>query len=105
MSNKNIEPRNNKKKAHGLWKVYHPNGQLKYKGNYVNGYQDGYWEVYYSNGKLWHKGNYVNGDRHGYWEHYFTDGEVYYKGYYDMGKEVDYEVQIDTPSNEMFAIY
>jgi len=82
--NKNIEPRNDKGERHGYSEVYHLNGQL------------------------WYKGNYVNGNRHGYWEHYFTDGEVYYKGYYDMGKEVDYEVVVDTPSsplNDMFPIF
>jgi antitoxin component YwqK of YwqJK toxin-antitoxin module len=103
--NKNIEPRNNKREQHGLWEKYWSNGQLEYKGNYVNSQRHGYWEEYYYDGRLEYKGNYVNNQQHGYWEHYFTDGEVCYKGYYDMGKKVDYEVNVDTPSKDMFPIY
>jgi len=103
--NKNIEPRNDKLERHGLWKVYLPSGQLMYTGHYVNGNEDGYWEKYYRNGKLIYKGNYVNGNRHGYFEEYYNNDNVYYKGYYDMGRKVDYEVNVVTPSKDMFPIY
>ena len=43
---------NDKGKEHGYWEGYYSNGQLLYKGNYVNGKQHGYWEWYYSNGQL-----------------------------------------------------
>jgi len=78
---KNIEPRNSKGKAHGLWKTYYRNGKPEFKGHYDNG------------------------NRHGYWEDCYDDGDVFYKGYYDMGDRVDYVVLIDTPSKEMFPIY
>ena len=81
---------NDKGEPHGYWEGYYTNGQLSYKGNYVNGKQHGYWESYYDNGQLDYKGNYVNGNRHGYWEEYWSNGQLYSKGYYDMGKQVDY---------------
>jgi len=81
---------NEKGERHGYWEDYWSNGQLCYKGNFVNGQRHGYWERYYSNGKLWYKVNYVNGKEHGYWEDYWYNGQLCYKGYYDMGKQVDY---------------
>jgi antitoxin component YwqK of YwqJK toxin-antitoxin module len=58
---------NDKNQRHGYWETYWSNGQLWYKGNYINGYKDGYWESYYSNGQLKSKGNYINGNEIGYW--------------------------------------
>ena len=45
--NKNIMPRNKYGEPHGYWEVY-LDGTLWYKGNYINGRQDGYWEGVYS---------------------------------------------------------
>jgi len=38
--------------------------------------RDRYWEVYYSNGQLWFKGNYIDDKRDGYWEWYNRDGNL-----------------------------
>ncbi len=46
------------------------------------GERHGYWEKYYLNGNLWYKGNYVNGNRHGYWEWYHDNGKLKDKIYY-----------------------
>jgi antitoxin component YwqK of YwqJK toxin-antitoxin module len=46
------------------------------------GERHGYWEKYYLNGNLWYKGNYVNGNRHGYWEWYHDNGQLDSKIYY-----------------------
>jgi antitoxin component YwqK of YwqJK toxin-antitoxin module len=81
---------NDKGQSHGYWEYYYDNGQLEYKGNYVNGDKHGYWEDYHYNGQLYSKVNYVNGKRHGYWESYYDNGQLKRKGYYDMGKKVDY---------------
>ena len=75
----------------GYWETYYGNGELSYKGNYVNGIRHGYWEDYYSNGQLCYKGNYVNGNRHGYWEYYHDNGQLCYKGNYENGKKVNYD--------------
>ena len=81
---------NAKGEKHGYWESYWNNGNLWYKGNYVDGKEHGYCEVYYFNGNLDYKGTYVDGNRHGYWEYYYDNGNLCYKGFYDMGEEVDY---------------
>ena len=48
----NITPRNNKLDRHGYWEVYWTNGNIAYKGYYINGEQVGYWEYYKFNGEL-----------------------------------------------------
>ena len=59
MKPKNITPRNEKGQKHGHWEYYYSNGQLCYKGNYVNGKEHGYWEHYYGNGQLSYKLYYI----------------------------------------------
>ena len=68
--------RNENGDRHGYWESYHPNGQLRYSGNYINGKKDGYWEQYWSYGNLWYKGNFINGEQVGYW--FKFDKEYYY---------------------------
>lgn len=48
---KNITTCNDKGQAHGYWEVYWDNGNLSYKGNYINVKKHGCWEWYYNNGK------------------------------------------------------
>jgi len=81
---------NSEGKRHGYWEYYHYNGNLFYKGNYVNDKRDGYWEYYHSNGNLSYKGNFVNGNKHGYWEEYHSDGNLSYKGNYVDGERHGY---------------
>ena len=81
---------NEKGEKHGYWEYYYSNGQLYYKGNYLNDKRHGYWEYYWSDGQLSRKGDYVDGERHGLCEGYYSNGVLHYKGYYDMGKRVDY---------------
>jgi antitoxin component YwqK of YwqJK toxin-antitoxin module len=76
MKNKDITPYNENGNPHGYWERYYSNGNLGYKGNYVDGKQHGYWESYYYNGNLAYKGNYVDGNRHGYWESYWANGNL-----------------------------
>ena len=59
MKTKDITPYNEKGEPHGYWELYYDNGQLMYKGNYVDGKQHGYWEWYYSNGQLESKTYYI----------------------------------------------
>ena len=40
---KDILPRNSKNKAHGLWIYHFSNGNLYYKGQYINDLKHGYW--------------------------------------------------------------
>jgi len=53
----------------------------------MNEYNDnrekhGPWEEYYSNGNLCYKGNYIDGKRHGLYERYSNSGKSYIKQYY-----------------------
>ena len=54
----------------GLWERYWPNGNLWWKGSYLNGKQTGLWEWHWSNGNLWYKGSFLNGKEIGTWEWY-----------------------------------
>jgi antitoxin component YwqK of YwqJK toxin-antitoxin module len=64
---KNITSYNDKGQPHGLWESYYPNGNLSFKGHYLNGQKHGYWESYHYSGQLMYKGYYLNGQKHGYW--------------------------------------
>jgi hypothetical protein len=87
-------------KPHGYWEEYWSNGELYYKANYVNGKKHGCWEQYRSSGELSYKGNYVDGKQHGYWESYWDNGVLDYKGFYDMGNRVDYNPDEAKPNNK-----
>ena len=39
----NIQPRNNKNQRHGLWIEYYYDGNVRYKGQYINAIEYGYW--------------------------------------------------------------
>ena len=47
-----INPFNAEGEKHGTCEYYYDNGNLMYKGNFVDGKEHGYWERYYDNGKL-----------------------------------------------------
>ena len=51
----------------GNWEDHYFNGQLSYKGSYLNGIHHGLWESYRDNGKLLYKGSFINGIQIGYW--------------------------------------
>jgi antitoxin component YwqK of YwqJK toxin-antitoxin module len=97
----------------GLLVVYHPNGQLRYRENWINGsladgiyehydqdgsvnsreeYKDGVrngiYEQYYQ-GKVWMKGTLKNDKKEGRWEEY-EEGKLSKKasGYYENGKKI-----------------
>lgn len=47
-----------------------------------NNLREGYWERYWDNGDLYYKGNYINGKRVGYWEIYYKRGKLNSKGFF-----------------------
>ena len=73
-------------KMEGVWVRYHPNGQLRYKGNWKNNRQHGECAMYYENGQLRSKGNYKNGQEEGKWVFYSKDGsfEKRFSGIYKV---------------------
>ena len=48
----NITPYNEKGEPHGYWEQYWLNGNLAYRGNYINGQLNGLWECYDNDGIL-----------------------------------------------------
>ena len=73
----------------GIWYEYHDNGELFFKGNYINGEKEGHWEFYYDNGKLDCKGSYVNNLRDGIWEEYgWKNGKLIEKNLFKDGEYV-----------------
>ena len=97
---------------HGKSVQYYINGQIQYKGQMLDGKQDGEWIYYYADGKkmeLWHfkdglrdgelKAWYPNGqlklegksveDKHdGKWTYYNQDGSVQKEEVWDEGKKI-----------------
>jgi antitoxin component YwqK of YwqJK toxin-antitoxin module len=74
-------------KQEGTWVSYHDNGQLSSKGNYKNGWGEGAWVLYYRDGQLRRKGNYTNGKKEGPWLHNWGSGLLWKKGNYKNGKK------------------
>ena len=46
----------------GLWEGFYENGQLEYRGNYIDGEPDGLWEWFYEDGRLIETKTYRNGE-------------------------------------------
>ena len=62
----------------GPWKEYHPNGQLKSQGEYLNSKRIGEWVFYYPNGKIEQKGKYdKKGKAQGPWKWYYESGNLW----------------------------
>ncbi len=62
----------------GPWVEYHPNGQIKSKGEYLNGRRIGEWIFYYANGKVEQKGKYdKKGKAQGPWKWYYETGNLW----------------------------
>ena len=66
------------------------NGEINYKGDFVNGKKVGLWIAYYYNGQLEYKGNFDNGKKNGIWEYYSVSGNILeeHSGIYKNDKKV-----------------
>lgn len=61
----------------GPWREYHPNGQVRSKGEYVNSKRVGEWEFFHANGKVEQKGKYDRkGKAQGPWKWYYESGNL-----------------------------
>jgi antitoxin component YwqK of YwqJK toxin-antitoxin module len=75
------------KKKNGEWEEYYNNGQLRTKGNYIEGKKDGTWHEFYENGQLSSKSNYVQGKKEHLLELYHSNGHLKGRINYKEGKE------------------
>ena len=66
----------------GLWVHHWLNGNLDWKGSYLDGEPTGAWESYWLTGNLWLKGSYLKGKEIGTWERYDEDGTLIKVIYY-----------------------
>jgi uncharacterized protein len=59
---------------HGTWMHIRPNGNIKFKGSFVDGLMHDQQIFYHFNGKISEKGRYVMGKKYGIWEKYDENG-------------------------------
>ncbi len=83
----------------GPWKEYHPNGQIKAQGEYLNSKKIGDWIFYYSNGKIEQRGKYdKKGKAQGPWKWYYESGNLWreeiYRNNLQDGVMTDYEDKV-----------
>tara|TARA_B100001057_G_scaffold387145_1_gene394262 strand:+ start:110 stop:514 length:405 start_codon:yes stop_codon:yes gene_type:complete len=72
-----------------FWETRYGNGQLRSKGSYKDGKNDGPWESYYENGQLFSKTYHKDGKKDGTWEYYHENGQLERKTSYKDGKFQD----------------
>lgn len=69
---------NGKETGQHLW--YNENGNIAAVENYINGKYNGTYQEYYANGKLKDKSSFVNGFQNGWTEYYREDGSKHSEG-------------------------
>jgi len=74
---------NGKENGEHLW--YQENGNLDANENYIDGKHEGVYEEYYPNGKLKDKSSFVNGLQTGWTEYYNEDGSKQSEGNFKKG--------------------
>ena len=73
----------------GAWVSYYNNGKLWAKENYKDGISDGNLEEYSFGGQLRLKGNHINGKREGLWEWFNENGSYFKTETYKDGEKID----------------
>ena len=76
---KNIPP-------NGKRKIYYPNGNIKYEGDYMNDKFEGKGILYYENGNKHYEGNFVNNKFEGKGIIYYENGDIGYEGDFENDK-------------------
>lgn len=60
----------------GEWEEFYDSGELKGKGNYLNGLKEGLWLYYFRNKKIAQKGRYKEGKVSSNWTWYYENGII-----------------------------
>jgi antitoxin component YwqK of YwqJK toxin-antitoxin module len=71
----------------GMNEAFHANGNLKMKGEVVDGKRHGVWTTWYENGVKWSENTYSYGVLEGKTVTYHSNGQVHYIGYYSSDKK------------------
>ena len=61
---------------------------LKFKGQYINGRENGEGKEYYINGQLEFEGEYLNGLKNGNGKQYYENGKLKFEGEYLYGNKI-----------------
>jgi len=73
-------------KEQGQWKEYHPDGTLRWEGEYKDGVKVGEWKYYHPNGKKEQQGRYDSKGRPtGSWKWYYESGNLLREENYEKG--------------------
>lgn len=69
----------------GTYEELWPNGNIKERVTFKNGYLDGLYELFYQDGKPMVKSNYINGKEQGWGRHWFNNGRLAARTLYKNG--------------------
>lgn len=78
-----VGERNQAGDYHGYWIFWHPNGELRTKGELMNGNQEGAWVFFYDNKEPEQSGTWKNGKRSGVFRHFYESNQLMSTGRYE----------------------
>lgn len=74
-----------KKKQHGIWRSFHPNGQVHEESSFQHGEKHGVWKTFYANGQLRSVGEWRAGKQEGLAEAWHENGKRAFSAEYKDG--------------------
>ena len=74
----------------GVWRYYYTADTLYFKGNFIDGSEDGEHIWYHKNGRTKEEGSYIMGLREGVWKFYDFEGKLLLRIKYEDGIEIEY---------------
>jgi antitoxin component YwqK of YwqJK toxin-antitoxin module len=77
---------NENNQYHGLYELWHPNGQIWIRCNYQNGLRHSLYEHWYLNGQIRIRCTFKNDRFHSLYESWYPDGSLEYRRNYNNGK-------------------
>ena len=85
----------------GEWKYWYDNGNLFFKGSFLDDNPDGKHTYYWDNGKTKEEGVYIMGKREGEWTRFNYDGTIFLVTSYKNGIEIKYDgIKIKPPTDD-----
>jgi len=91
-------------KMSGLWSFYYPSGKLKEEVHYKNNTENGPYKAYHENGQLKVEGQYENENRQGLWKVYHPNGVLEEEANYVDDLEEGFIEVFDSTGKKIKAI-
>ncbi|MEO0405311.1 MAG: hypothetical protein AAF193_10600, partial [Bacteroidota bacterium] len=79
----------------GEWILYYSTGEIRAKGEYIDGLKEGPWIYFFENGKTSQKGKYKRDLATGDWTWFYVNGETHREEGYRKGREDGHFVEYD----------